>query len=142
MYVPRKRRRGLGAAGSWYCPIAGAPVAYWQKWAGCVDPSAPSAIAPVGAPTGSALTVPPASGADAQATVDALVNQQMIDQQSLNAQGVTSSVSDIILGSGGAAVSAISSAASSVPWVWIGVGLAFIFGASALGGGSPRRYGR
>lgn len=45
-------------------------------------------VAPPPAPTGAALTVPPASGADAQALVDSLVNQQMTSQQALNASQV------------------------------------------------------
>ncbi len=133
----RRKRRGLGAADSWYCPAPGVPVSYIEKWLGCSDPNAPSPVAPVGAPSGSVLTVPPASGVDAQATVDSLVNQQMIDQQALNATGVQSSTSDLILGSGGAAVSA----ASSIPWGWLAVGLG-AFALVAVGGGSPRRYGR
>jgi hypothetical protein len=140
MYRTRNRS-GMGAADSWYCPFPGVSPAFWQIWGGCIDPNAPSVVAPVGSPQGPALTVPPASGVDAQATVDALVNQQMIDQQALNASGVKSSTSDLVLGSGGAVVTAVSSAVSS-PWLWIGIaglaGLALV----AVGGGSPRRYGR
>jgi hypothetical protein len=45
-------------------------------------------VAPPPAPTGAALTPPPASGADAQALVDQLTNQQMQSQQQLNAANV------------------------------------------------------
>jgi hypothetical protein len=129
---------GLRGMGSFWC---GTQPASWEFWC---TPNAP-VVAPPGAPTGAVLTVPPASGAEAQATVDALVNQQMLDQQALNAQGVQSSTSDVILGSGGAAVTAASAAASSAfssPWLWIGVAGVAAFAVVAIGGGSPRRYGR
>lgn len=98
-----------------------------------------SAVAPPGAPTGDVLTVPPASGVDAQATVDALVNQQLIDQQTLNAQGVQGSLVDS-LASG--VVSAGSAVAGAFPWLWVGLGGLGLFALVAIGGGSPRRYGR
>ena len=46
-----------------------------------------STVAPPAAPTGDVLTVPPASGEEAQSTVDTLLNQQLTDQQALNADG-------------------------------------------------------
>ena len=101
-----------------------------------------STVAPVGAPTGDALTVPPASGEEAQATVDALVNQQFADQQSLNAQSVTYSWWDSVTGgSYGAAAGAVSGVTSAFPWIVGVVGIG-IFALVAFGGGSPRRYGR
>src|ERR1035437_2783255 len=102
----------------------------------------PPFVAPPGPPTGDALTVPPASGAQAQATVDTLLNQQLIDQQALNAPAVTSSWWDTLTGGTySAAAGAASSAASSLPWILGGLGLmAFAF--VAVGGGSARRYGR
>jgi hypothetical protein len=149
----RRNRRGMGIAppqcaqgaftcgpktdcsDSWNWTFA---PACWSQSPGAWALQA-GAVAPPPAPTGDVLTVPPASGADAQATVDQLVNQQMIDQQAHNAAGVTSSVSDVILGSGGAAIAA---AAPAVPWLWIGLGVLGVFAATAIGGGSPRRYGR
>lgn len=101
-----------------------------------------SAVAPVGAPTGDVLTVPPASGEEAQATVDALVNQQMVDQQALNAQSVTSSLWDTLTGGTyGAAAGAASGIGSSLPWILGAVGLG-VFALVAIGGGRPRRYGK
>lgn len=102
----------------------------------------PSTVAPVGAPTGDALTVPPASGADAQATVDALVNQQLVDQNALNAPSVTSSWWDSLTGGTYAtASSAASGLTSYLPWILGGIGL-LVFGMVAMGGGSPRRYAK
>ena len=98
----------------------------------------PSPVAPVGSPTGSALTVPPASGTDAQATVDTLVNQQLVDQNALNAGAVTSSWWDSITGAAGAAA---TGATSYLPWILGAAGL-LVFGFVAFGGGSARRYGK
>jgi uncharacterized protein YfaQ (DUF2300 family) len=91
------------------------------------------------APEGSALTLPPASGEDAEATVDALVDQQMRDEQALMASRVTSSWLDDVA-SGAVAASEVRIGGLS-PLAWLGVGLgviALVF----VGGGSPRRYGR
>jgi hypothetical protein len=96
-----------------------------EQWAAQYS-SQLSPIAPPQAPTGSVLTTPPASGEQAQQTVQDIINQQMIDQQAKNAAGVTSSTTDQILGAGGAAVSAAGDAASSVMsvpgWVWWALG--------------------
>ena len=111
-----------------------------------VTPKAP-VVAPPGVPQGALLTTPPASGEQAQQTVDELVNQQMVDQQALNAGNVQSSSLDLAAGglyqAGEAVGSAASSAASSLtsPWLWLGIGLAG-FALIAIGGGSSRRYGR
>jgi hypothetical protein len=99
----------------------------------------PTPIATPGAPSGSVLTVPPASEAEAQATVDALLNQQIRDQQALNAQGVTSSWADQ---ASSAVVDTADLKPGGVPWwVWLAGGLG-LFAAVAIGGGRPRRYGR
>ena len=103
-----------------------------------VDKPVISTIAPVGAPTGDVLTIPPASGEDAQATVDALVNQQMVDQQALNAQSVTSSWWDSLTGGTYAAAAGVT---SYLPWILGAAGL-LVFGFVAFGGGSARRYGK
>jgi hypothetical protein len=106
-------------------------------WPSCWSMLQSSPVAPVGSPTGDALTVPPASGEDAQATVDALVNQQMVDQQALNASQVTSSWWDSVTGSVG------SAAGSGTNWLLYGVLAVVGIGALVfMGGGSPRRYGR
>ena len=99
----------------------------------------PSSVAPPGAPGGSGLTLPPASEADAQASVDALTNQQLSDQQALNAAGVQSSWWDSLTGGAYSAGSAVGSTFSWLPWILGGVAVAAVF---AVGGGSPRRYGR
>jgi hypothetical protein len=77
------------------------------------------------------LTLPPANGEDAQATVDALINQQLRDQQARNAAGVDSTWIDSAAGgiyaAGDAAVSAITP-----PWwvlpaaVGVGAGLLWL----------------
>ncbi len=124
-------------------------LAQWHDchdhWWGILQPACyqplddtPQVVAPPGAPSGSVLTVPPASGADAQATVDALLNQQLRDQQKLDAAGVSSSWWDSIAGG---AYSVGSSAVGAIPWGWIAAGVG-IFALVAVGGGSPRRYGR
>jgi hypothetical protein len=101
-----------------------------------------STVAPVGAPTGDVLTVPPASGTDAQATVDALTNQQLLDQNALNAGAVQSSWWDELTGGTYAtAAGAASGLTSYLPWILGGAGL-LVFGMVAFGGGSARRYGR
>lgn len=95
-------------------------------------------VAPPGAPSGDALTVPPASGDDAQAVVDALLNQQLADQQKLNAGGVQSTWWDEVTGG----ASAAADKATEFPWLLMG-GLALgAFALVAVSGGSPRRYGR
>jgi hypothetical protein len=114
-------------------------------WRGIFRPScwntrnAPSSIAPPRAPGGDVLTVPPASGDDAQAIVDALLNQQLEDQKALNAAGVESTWWDEIAGDASAAGEKVKSA---FPWLLVG-GLALgAFALVAVSGGSPRRYGR
>jgi hypothetical protein len=88
------------------------------------------------------LTVPPASGVDAQVTVDALLNQQVVDQNALNAGVVTSSWWDSLTGGTYAAASGVTSGLTSyLPWILGGLGLIVVMGSFA-GGGSARRYGR
>jgi len=112
-------------------PSCPAP-SWWMKLWGLTDPTV--GVAP--APTGAVLTTPPASGADAQATVDALVNQQLVNQQAANAAGVTSSWVDTAASS---AVAAGGVLTSGFPWLLAGLG---IFALIALGGVGPKRYGR
>jgi hypothetical protein len=97
-----------------------------------------STVAPPGAPTGDALTVPPASGEEAQETVDTLLNQQLTDQQALNAGAVQSSWWDEGTGSVGSVAPS-----SSTSWLLYGVlGIVGVIALISVGGGSPRRYGR
>lgn len=114
------------------------PCNFLQVLVGCCpDPS----IAPVGAPPISVWTTPPASGEDAQQTINALVNQQMIDQQALNAQGVNSSWLDTLLGGGAQVGNSISNFATS-PYTLGVLAIVFVGGVLMLGDSGPRRYGR
>jgi hypothetical protein len=141
MYV--RVNRGIGAVnifgqrctpGDQYTSVAGdvcpAPQ-WWMNLWGITDTSV--AVAP--APTGDALTVPPASGEQASALVQSLSDQQLVAQQAANAQGVTSSWWDTVTGG------AYSATAGGMPtWAWIALaGLAAF--ALATAGASPRRYG-
>lgn len=131
-------KRGMGRT------VAQDVVCRGETFGGFFDPACwskleLSAVAPPPAPTGDVLTVPPASGEQAQATVDALLNQQLIDQQNLNAQAVQGSWVDSLASGVVAAGNAVSSA---IPWTWIGLAGLGLFAVVAIGGGSPRRYGR
>jgi hypothetical protein len=108
---------------------------------GCPKGSTP--IGTPGAPTGAALTTPPASEADAQAQVDALLNQQLEAQKALNAAGVQSTwVDEAASGVVDTADSLNPLKPGNINWLfWGGVGLA-MFAVVAVSGGSPRRYGR
>ena len=117
-------------------------VASWFPFNLIMSPNPPVVAAPR-SPSGAVLTTPPASGEDAQATVDALLNQQLADQQALNAGQVQSSVWDEIEGGTYQAGESIANAATVafnwLPWALGGI---LVFGAVALAAGSPRRYGR
>ncbi|HXU76433.1 MAG TPA: hypothetical protein VN794_07685 [Methylomirabilota bacterium] len=108
---------------------------------GCPADATPIGTPP--APTGKVLTTPPASESDAQAAVDALLNQQLEAQKELNAAGVESSWVD-------RAASVVEDTADDLNplkagntnWLlWGAVGLG-VFALVAISGGSPRRYGR
>jgi hypothetical protein len=89
----------------------------------------------VGAPAGAVLTTAPASGAQAQGTIDALVAQQNADWQAQNTASMQQTQSNLDQ-------LAAEYPSAGVPWwVWVagGVGLLAVV---AIGGGSPRRYGR
>lgn len=135
-------KRGFGAACP--CPDGNVPsflnsCCWSQWWSG----STPQSVAPPKAP--SDLVTPPSSGDAAQAEVDALVNQQLADQKALNASSITSNFWGSVYGSASDAASGASSGLGlpNVNW-WLVGGVAFgaVFLATALGGGSPRRYGR
>lgn len=105
------------------------------------DPSVYAALqAPpvVGAPTGSALTVPPASGAEAQAQVDAIIAQQQAawDAQNSATMGQTQSGLDQFAAD-------FTAATSGTNWMLYGVlAIVGVFALVSVGGGSARRYGR
>jgi hypothetical protein len=122
------------------------------------DPSLIAAIqAPptVGAPTGAALTTPPANAADAQAEVDAILAQQLADWNAQNAATIAQTKANLdqvaqnqpITCFFGTATQADdgtwSCVSSSTNWLLYG---ALAVGVLALvsmgGGGSARRYGR
>ena len=125
------------------------PNCWYQIWplSYFASPPAVSVTATAPAPTGSVLTTPPASGEEAQQTVDALLNQQLKNQQAIDAAQVQSSAADIVGGALANAGDTISNAASGVvsavssPILWLGLGLG-VFALVALSAGSPRRYGR
>ena len=80
-------------------------------------------------PDGSPIPAVPESGAAAQDTIQAITDQQIRDMQTGN-QDFFEELDPKV------------NPPAGVPWwVWGGVGLA-VFGVVALGGGSPRRYGR
>lgn len=136
------RRAGMGACA---CPSPqGVPnilnSCCWDQW---WNGPTPRTVAPPKAPAD--LITPPASGQDAQATVDDLVNQQLADQKALNAGSMSTSWWGSVYGSAADAASGASSGLGlpNVNW-WLVGGVAFgaIFLATALGAGGPRRYGR
>lgn len=103
-------------------------------WSGCPDSSA---IAPPRAPAGPLLTQAPASAEAAQAAVDALLNQQLVDQQALNAAAVQSSALDLAAGAAASAGEAVAAPFSVPGWVWLaGAGVAGIVLLSFVGGRS------
>ena len=137
MYRVRSRGMGRTVAEDAVCKASFAGGFFSPT---CWSALTPSTLAPPGAPTGDTLTVPPASAADAQATVDALVNQQLVDQQALNAGAVQSTWWDTLTGNTAAAGSGVSNLLSTAfPWILAGLG---VFAMVAMGGGSARRYGR
>jgi hypothetical protein len=137
-----RRSSGLGAVdlfGQRCVPVSGDPScpapAWWMNLWGITD----TTVGVPPAPTGSVLTVPPASGPEAQATVDALVNQQLEAQKAANAAGVQSSWIDQVSSDAVAAGQAVT---GSFPWLLIGALGLGVFALVAVGGGSARRYGR
>jgi len=141
----RLRNRGLGAVDifgqrcspgdvGFNDPTCPAPQ-WWMKMWGLKDTSV--GVAP--APPVEVWSKPPASGEEAQATVDALLNQQLEAQKAANAEGVKSGWIDEAASE---VVAAGESLTSSMPWLLLGaVGLG-VFALIAVGGGSARRYGR
>jgi hypothetical protein len=88
----------------------------WGSMTGSTAPA--SSVAPPPAPTGAALTTPPASEADAAELVQSIANQQAVAQQALNAGQVQSSISDTVLGGASSATTAVTDPFSS--WWLIG----------------------
>ena len=93
------------------------------------------------APTGAALTVPPASGESAAALVQSLSDQQMAAQQAADASQVqTNALWQVASG-----VEDTAGVVASFPWStvgWAALGIVGLFALVAASGGSPRRYGR
>ena len=92
------------------------------------NPPAPAVVRST-LPDGSPIPVVPESGEAAQATIDAITGQQIRDTQAQN-QDFFEELD-----------TKVNPPAGLPWWVWGGVGLA-VFGVVAMGGGSPRRYGR
>ena len=67
--------------------------------------------------------------------MDALLNQQLIDQQARTAAEVTPSFVGEVYEAASNPVAGLS------PLAWLGVGIG-VFALVAFSGGSPRRYGR
>lgn len=104
------------------------------------DPSVYAALqAPpvVGAPTGAALTTPPASGEQAQAQVDAILAQQVSDWQAQNMGTMQQTQSGL-----DQFAADFQAATSGISWWLIGALGLGVFALVTVGGGSPRRYGR
>jgi len=111
----------------------------------------PKVLATAGVPAGALdpeqYYATPESGEAAQATVDELLNQQLRDQQAINAGQVRSTWTDEFLGgaavvgdaAGAAAEKGLTFGVSGLVWVAVGLG---VFGLVALSAGGPRRYGR
>ena len=89
----------------------------------------------VGSPGGGALSTPPASGAEAQVVVDDLIAQQNTAWQAQNAATLAQTQANLD------AIPVPSSSFSMPLWLWLAIG-AGVLGLAAVGGGSPRRYGR
>lgn len=114
-------------------------------------PGTPQVVAPPPIPSGSyGEQVFPAAGSSGGVTlpttgtpqdvIDEAVNQQLADQQALNAGQVQGSLWWDIEGAAASTGDAITSAVTS-PLLWFAVGLG-VFALVAVSGGSPRRYGR
>lgn len=117
----------------------------WQRGALATVAAAP------GAPPVGVWTVAPADGSVAQTTVDEILAGQLREQQRLNAAGVDSSIAwraasgieaagDAAAGAAAAVGNAVAGAIDWKLWALLGVGAVAVF--VAVGGGSPRRYGR
>lgn len=151
---------GLNAAPAthWWCPVPGAPVSYMEQFFGCpvdanglapaggqpsdavVNPilysgyPSPPAPLPVGSTAGGApIPVVPASGDAAQQTIDTVLAENKAANDAAY-QGFFSNVA-----SGNAADYTVGGLSA---WVWIGIAGLGAFALVAMGGGSPRRYGR
>lgn len=143
MYRPRRNRTGLAMYPGELCFDPGRTewLGYWidtpRELACKTFNPTPIGVAP--APTGTALTVAPASGEDAAALQQSLADEALRRQVELNATGVHSNPIDQLSTS----VVETGSAIASLPWGMIaaavGVG---VFALVAVGGGSARRYGR
>jgi hypothetical protein len=116
----------LGNSDCW-----GHSIPYWQN---VVTPGG-SGIAPPPAPTGSVLTTPPANAAEAQATVNELLNQQMAAQQAADASQVqpVTDVYSLLNSATGSVLAGSSTTSSGVPW-WVWVVAGGIFLVAAFGG--------
>ena len=92
----------------------------------------------VAAPSGDKLVTPPASGEDAQSTVDELLADQMRRWQGQNTESMQETAGNL---SQFQSDYEKATAASIPMWLWLAAGVG-VFAVVAVGGGSPRRYGR
>lgn len=93
----------------------------------------------VGSPGGAALTVPPASGEQAQETVDGLLAQQDVAWKTQNQEMMAETQRRL---EAIAASQPSLFAAGMNWWLWAGIAVATVFALAVVGGGTPRRYGR
>lgn len=90
------------------------------------------------APTGAALTTPPASGEQAQALADALAAQQVADWQAQNRASMQQTQVNL-----DQIAADLEEEKAGPNWMlYGGIALAGVLAVSVMGGGSPRRYGR
>ena len=95
--------------------------------------------------SGGGVTLPTTGTPDD--VISAAVNQQMTDQQAIDASNVQGSwvwdLEGAAANAGDAAANAAKKAAESAmsPWLWLGLGLG-AFALVAVAAGGPRRYGR
>jgi hypothetical protein len=97
-----------------------------------------------GAPTGDKLTVPSASGADAQQTIDDILAAQMKAWQAQNAGTMAETQGNLdAIDTSVTNWNPLKLIPDSTNWLLIGgLALVGVVALSAVGGGSPRRYGR
>jgi hypothetical protein len=145
----RVKSRGVGSILPAEDPtgIASSDWANCRGWSSYLNPgcyfTGPKKVVGVpGAPTGTDLILPPASGEDAAALQQAMADEAMRQQQQIAAAQVQTNVLDqaasVVVDTG----DVLSTGPGGLSW-WLWGGLALAgFAVVTLGGGSPRRYGR
>ncbi len=145
----RRVSLGMGAASDCEFPYlaSGCVKAAWSWMFPPKDPVVAPPRIPSGAHGEQVFPVPGSSGGVTLPTsgspddvVSEIVDQQLIDQQVLNAGKVQGSVLwDIEGAAARAGDAAVKSVTSPLLWLAVGIG---VFGFVAISAGGPRRYGR